>query len=378
MSLIRQLPHLGACRKLALLHRLPFKVCLIATALVSALGGAVLPAGFTEELVASGLTAATAMVLAPDGRIFVCEQSGTLRIIKNRVLLPQPFVTVNTKQLGERGLLGVTLHPSFSTNGWIYVYHTALTPNIHNRVTRFTANGDVRLAGSRKVILDLDDLTAATNHNGGGIHFGRDGKLYVAAGENANGNNAQTLSNVLGKILRLNDDGTIPADNPFFSVASGRNRAIWALGLRNPFSFAFQPGTGRMFINDVGSSLQEEINDGIAGANYGWPQTEGMTTDPRFRSPLFAYDHGLSATAGCAIVAGSFYNPKIIQFPPDYVGKYFFGDLCSGWIRRFDPITRVSQPFATGTFVIDMKIGGGGYLYYLTRSSVWRIGYTGS
>jgi glucose/arabinose dehydrogenase len=352
---------------------------LIATALVTGLMGAVLPTGFTEQLVAGGLSAATAMAFAPDGRIFVTEQGGTVRIIKNSVLLPQPFVTVHTQKVGERGLLGVTLHPAFSTNGWVYVYHTALTPNIHNRVTRFTADGDRWLEGSRKIIFELDDLTAATNHNGGAIHFGPDGKLYVAAGENRNRNNAQTLLNVLGKILRLNDDGTIPGDNPFFNVASGRNRAIWALGLRNPFTFAFQRGTGRMFINDVGGGLWEEINEGIAGANYGWPETEGATSDPRFRSPLFAYGHVSGDPIGCAIVGGIFYNPITIRFPSDYVGKYFFGDLCGGWIRRFDPVTGVSQPFATGIpSPVDLKVGGGGYLYYLTRTSVWRIGYTGS
>jgi glucose/arabinose dehydrogenase len=347
--------------------------------MATALGGAVLPAGFTEKLVANGLNAATAMALTPDGRILVCEQGGALRVIKDDVLLPQPFVTVNTQAIGERGLLGVTRHPDFSNNGWVYVYHTVLTPAIHNRVTRFTANGDLAISSSRKIIFELDDLSAATNHNGGAIHFGRDGKLYVAAGENGLGSNAQSLSNVLGKILRLNDDGTIPGDNPFFGVATGKNRAIWALGLRNPFTFAFQRGTGRMFINDVGEGTWEEINDGIAGANYGWPTTEGMTTDPRFRSPLLAYGHGTSATTGCAITGGIFYNSTTVQFPANYVGKYFFADLCSGWIRRFDPATRTAQPFATGIPApVDLKVGGGGSLYYLTRSSVWRISYTGS
>ena len=150
------------------------------------------------------------------------------------------------------------------------------------------------------MLLDLNDLSSATNHNGGGIHFGGDGKLYVGVGENANGANSQTLDNLLGKVLRINSDGSIPTDNPFFGTATGENRLIWALGLRNPFTFAFQPGTGRLFINDVGQSTWEEINDGVAGANYGWPNEEGPTSppDPTYTDPIFFYAHGSSSTTG--------------------------------------------------------------------------------
>src|SRR4030095_7719083 len=166
---------------------------------------------------------------------------------------------------------------------FVYVYYTATTPAIHNRVSRFEANGDVAVPGSETTILDLNNLSSATNHNGGAIHFGPDGKLYIAVGENANGANSQTLTNLLGKMLRINADGSIPSDNPFFNIATGNNRAIWALGLRNPFTFDFQPGTGRMFINDVGELTWEEINDGIAGSNYGWPNCEGICGNPSFR-----------------------------------------------------------------------------------------------
>jgi glucose/arabinose dehydrogenase len=193
------------------------------------------------------------MEIAPDGRIFVCEQGGRLRVIKNGVLLPTPFLTVSVDSNGERGLLGIAFDPGFGQlNSFIYVYYTVPSTPRHNRVSRFTANGDVAAAGSETVILELDNLTNATNHNGGAIHFGPDGKLYVAVGENATADNSQTLSNRLGKVLRINSDGSIPNDNPFFNTASGANRSIWALGLRNPFTFAFQPGTGRLFINAVG------------------------------------------------------------------------------------------------------------------------------
>jgi hypothetical protein len=216
----------------------------------------------------------------------------------------------------------------------------------------------------------LNNLSGATNHNGGSLHFGKDGKLYIAAGENANGANSQTLSNLLGKILRINPDGTIPADNPFFATATGVNRAIWALGLRNPFTFAFQPGTGRLFINDVGQNTWEEIDDGIAGSNYGWPTTEGPTTDPNFRSPLFSYGHGSGPTVGCAITGGDFYNPFINSFPAGYTGTYFFADLCSGWMRRFNPANSTVTDFASGiSSPVSIQVAGDGTLYYLARGS---------
>jgi glucose/arabinose dehydrogenase len=221
-----------------------------------------LPAGFNNP---------TAMALAPDGRIFVCEQGGSLRVIKNGVLLATPFLTVTVDSAGERGLLGIAFDPNFVSNQLVYIYYTATTPTPHNRISRFIAAGDVAMAGSETVLMDLNDLSAATNHNGGAIHFGSDGFLYVAVGDNANGSNAQSLSTRLGKMLRISSNGSIPTNNPFFSQTTGQNQAIWALGLRNPFTFSFQPGAGRMFINDVGENTWEEINDGIAGSNYGWP-----------------------------------------------------------------------------------------------------------
>ena len=243
---------------------------LLFIASVRVANGATVPTGFTDTLVANGLTNPTAMAFAPDGRIFVCEQGGKLRVIKNGALLATPFLTVTVDQAGERGLLGVAFDPNFVSNQLVYVYYTAPTP-AHNRVSRFIANGDVALAGSETILMDLPNLSTATNHNAGAIHFGPDGLLYVATGDNANGNNAQSFSTVLGKMLRITSTGAIPTDNPFFNQTNGNNRSIWALGLRNPFTFAFQPGTGRMFINNVGLSTWEEINDGIAGANYGWP-----------------------------------------------------------------------------------------------------------
>jgi glucose/arabinose dehydrogenase len=355
-------------------------------AVLSRAAAATLPAGFTETQI-SGLSNPTAMAIAPDGRIFVCLQGGSLRVIKNGALLPTPFVTLSVDPTGERGLLGIAFDPNFATNNFLYVYYTVpavASPPAppHNRVSRFTANGDVAVAGSELPILDLENLSE-TNHNGGAIHFGPDGKLYVATGENAVPSNAQTLSNRLGKILRINTDGTIPTDNPFFNTATGANRSIWALGLRNPFTFAFQPGTTRMFINDVGQNAWEEINDGIAGSNYGWPNCEGACSPPNanFRDPLFQYGHGISSTTGCAIAGGAFYNPTTVQFPASYVGKYFFAELCSGWIRLMDPSNNTATDFASGiSNPVDLTVASDGSLYYLARgsSSVFRVQFTGT
>jgi glucose/arabinose dehydrogenase len=354
------------------------------------LKAATLPANFIETQFASGLTNPTAMAFASDGRLFVCQQGGQLRVIKDGSLLPTPFVSLTVDSNGERGLLGVAFDPNFATNNFIYVYYTATTPAVHNRVSRFTAsaaNPDVATVGSEVVIFDLNNLSSASNHNGGAIHFGPDGKLYIAVGENANAANSQSLGNLLGKILRINSDGTIPSDNPttFGGISgspSGNNRAIWSVGLRNPYTFTFQPSSGRLFINDVGQNTWEEINDGIAGSNYGWSTCEGFCSPPNasFRDPLFEYGHGSSPTTGCAITGGAFYNPTTANFPSDYVGKYFFAEFCSGWIRRFDPATSMSTPFATGiSSPVDLVVTADGSLYYLARGAgtVFRVRFNG-
>ena len=337
---------------------------------------ATLPTGFNETVIASGIPNATTMDFAPDGRLFVCQQNGALRVIKQDVLLATPFLSVTTDSAGERGLLGVTFDPNFGNNQWVYIYYTVPGSPAHNRVSRFTAAGDVAVSGSETILLELNNLSTAQNHNGGALHFGLDGKLYISVGENANSTNAQTLGNLLGKILRIDASGAIPTDNPFFNTASGVNRAIWALGLRNPFTFGFQPGTGRLFINDVGQDTWEEINDGIRGANYGWPNCEGACSSPNFRDPIYQYSHA----EGCAIVGGTFYNPPTAQFPPEYVGVYFFADLCGAWIRMLDPDNgNQVTTFATGlSSPVDVRVSADGSLYYLDRgrSSVYRVRFS--
>jgi glucose/arabinose dehydrogenase len=343
----------------------------LASAASSSLTAATLPTGFTETSLTGALSNPTAMAFAPDGRAFIAQQGGQLRVVKNGALLTQPFLTVSVNASGERGLLGVAFDPQFTTNGYVYVYYTTSSSPIHNRVSRFTASGgnpDVVASGSEVVLLNLPALSSATNHNGGAIHFGGDGKLYIAVGENAAPSLAPSLSSPFGKILRINSDGTIPSDNPFVSQTSGINQAIWARGLRNPFTFAIDRATGRIHLNDVGQDSWEEVNHGVAGSNYGWPSVEGNNPAgvAGMRYPIYTYQN---AGSNCAVTGASFYSPATQNFPSEYSGRYFYGDFCGGFIRTLIPpgYTQTSN-FATGIDgLVDIQTAPDGTLHYLAR-----------
>jgi glucose/arabinose dehydrogenase len=334
--------------------------------------------GFAEQSVATGLSSPTAMEFSPDNKLFICEKAGTMEVWENGARLQPNFflnTPISTQTLSERGLLSVTFDPSYASNRFVYVYYTTTAADNHNRVSRFTANaaGDLALAGTEFVIVDLDAHSAG-NHNGGAIHFGPDGKLYVACGDNANGNNAQSLTSRHGKILRYNSDGTIPSNPTSFPGITGSTagvyQAIWAVGLRNPYTFTFQPGTGRMHINDVGEVSWEEINIGTAGVNYGWPGTEGLFnqgTFPNFTLPLYAYPHSGGTVTGQAITGGAFYNPSVVQFPTSYTGDYFFADYVAGWIKSIDLNTLAVTGLATSANgPVDLRVRPDGSLYYLS------------
>jgi glucose/arabinose dehydrogenase len=342
-----------------------------------------LPSGFTKTRIASGLSLPTGMAFASDGRIFVLERgttaggTGRVRIVKNGSLLSTPFVsiTVNNASVSanERGLLGIALDPNFASNHFVYVYYTVNASTAYNRISRFTANGDVAVSGSETLILKLDNLSAG-NHNGGGLAFGKDGKLYVGVGENHNAANAIDLSNHLGKVLRLNPDGSAPSDNPFYNSSDGitaRDR-IWTYGHRNPWRVAVQPGTGRIFVDDVGESTWEEINDLVKGKDYGW---RGGTTDGD-STVWYKYDHN----TGKCITGGTFYNPPVAPGGfSSYVGKYFFTDYTGGWIKAIDTSTKSVSTFDTGiNGPTDLQVGTDGNLYYAAYGSgeVWRISST--
>jgi glucose/arabinose dehydrogenase len=334
------------------------------------------PTDFAQVLVANAIANPTAMAFAPDGRIFVAEQGGRLRVIKNGTLLPTPFVQLTVSSTGERGLIGITLDQDFANNQHIYLYYTVPGSPPHNRVSRFTANGDVVMAGSEAIILNLDPLSNATNHNGGAMHFGKDGKLYIAVGENANSAHAQNLDTYHGKILRINKDGTAPVDNPFPTGSEQRKR-VWSYGLRNPFTFSIHPETGRMLINDVGQVSWEEVNDATEpGKNFGWPTTEGKfnaATFPALTNPIYAYPRAAGDGNGCAITGGVFYYPESTNYPSTYFGKYFIQDFCNRWINFLDVSTTVASRLSFATSIatsgVALSVGRDGNLYYLSRGA---------
>jgi glucose/arabinose dehydrogenase len=374
-----------------------------------------LPSGFSISTLTTGLAAPTAMEFSPDGRLFVLEQGGNVKLVHNDGTT-WTALHLNVDSTNERGLLGIAFDPNYQFNHYVYLYYTNPSPgaatwanNEHNQLSRFTVNDSNPLQPvftNEAPILDWNNLSSATNHNGGAIHFGLDGMLYADAGDNVQtftqgGQTyrvSQTLNNLLGKQLRINvaafnsglatrDDTTvghlIPTDNPFVGTATGINQLIYALGLRNPFTFAVQPGTGIIYINDVGENVWEEIDQSFAGGNYGWSggETDGFGQHPPgpgvYHDPLLAYNHsGGPAGGGQGIIGGSFYDPVTPQFPPSYIGKYFYADLAAGWIRVFDPAHpgNISNPdtstgFATGlpSGTVGVEVGPNGSLYALSQ-----------
>ncbi|MBI4607050.1 MAG: PQQ-dependent sugar dehydrogenase [Planctomycetes bacterium] len=330
------------------------------------------PEGFEDEVIATGLTGATAMAAAPDGRIFVCEQTGALRAVKDGRLLGAPFLTLEVDSSWERGLIGIALDPRFPAEPHVFVVYVAPRPYPHHRVSRFTASGDGATPGSEVLLLEGDDQrslggSVPAGHQGGGIRFGLDGCLYIGIGEQTAGFPSQKLDTFQGKLLRIRPDGSIPPDNPFLEKASGKYRAVWAIGLRNPFALAVDSATGRIFVNDVGGAAWEEVDEAAAGANYGWPEAEGPSPRRDLRQPVHAYERSV----GKSITGGAFYRPAARQFPERYVGKYFFADFEGNWIHVLDPDDpRRAETFATGLArPVDLQVAADGSLLCLERNA---------
>ena len=290
---------------------------------------------------------------AGDGskRLFIVERRGTIRVLIDGALQPGYFLDIRgrVEDGGERGLLGLAFHPRFKTNGRLFVFYTRNGGDIV--VSRFTANA-ARTSASPDTAaqLLLIEHSAHSNHNGGSLAFGRDGYLYVGVGDGGGGGdpdgNAQSITrNLLGKILRIDVDGTghgpfgryrIPSSNPFYGPTAGLGE-IWAYGVRNPWRTSFDRGTGRFYIADVGQGEREEIDrepSGSAGGrNYGWNVMEGTRCYTASRCPLagdtlpvaeYTHDGG-----NCSITGGYVYRGSA---DPVLVGQYVFADFCSGRI----------------------------------------------
>lgn len=368
-SAIKRETHLS----INILRLLLLTTCLAFSAARQA-NAASVPVGFTDTEVATGITSPTAITVLPDDRVLVVQQNGVVRMIKGDTLLPANFYAVqNVDSFAERGCLGITSDPNFATNHYVYFYCTIKEgANSFNRILRVTEANDKAVAGSEQVIFTLPNVPEGVQwHMGGALRFGVDGKLYVAVGGHEDTRQpvetsySQNLSSPFGKILRINADGTIPGDNPYVNTP-GAYTANFNLGLRNPFSLDIQPGSGLMYINDVGAGSWEEINRGVAGANYGWPASEGNSSDSRYTNAVYSYSH----SAGCAITGGVFYNPLVEQFPASYLGKYFFADFCAGTIKYINP----ANPTTASDFASDignpvnLAISPSGSLYYVARN----------
>lgn len=345
------------------------------------------PAGITLTPVVKGLRQPTAIVSAKDGskRLFVLEQKGKIRIVKNGKLLPAPFLDIGSlvKSGGEQGLLGLAFSPDFATTKTFFVDYTNRTGIGNTVVASFKAGKDVDTAdpSSRREMLTIKQPYA--NHNGGQLAFGPDRLLYIGTGDGGSGGdphgNGQRLDTLLGKILRIDvASGTAPyrlPKNPFGSE-------VWAYGLRNPWRFSFDRGTGDLYIADVGQDEVEEIDfqpaGSGAGANYGWNIMEG---DRCFRKPkckksgltmpIAAYRHG---KGDCSVTGGYVYRGRIKELQ----GIYFYGDFCSGRIwglrrvgTKWETKLLADTPYAISTFGEDEE--GELYLADYGSGTIYRV-----
>jgi glucose/arabinose dehydrogenase len=302
----------------------------------------------TSTRVVGGLSSPLDMQSAPgdDTRLFVVEQGGRIRIVRNATLAGTPFLDISSRIgcCGERGLLGLAFHPSYAQNGRFYVNYTNPQGNTHVSEFRVSGNPDVADPASERMLLFVSQ--PFSNHNGGGLAFGRDGRLYIGLGDGGSGgdplNNGQDLRTYLGKMLRIDVDSGmpygVPADNPF-RTTQGALPEIWALGLRNPWRFSFDRSTGELYIADVGQSAREEVDvapAGRGGQNYGWSLMEGSqcfrpsSGCPTAGLTLPVLDYGRNV--GGSITGGYVYRGCRL---PGYQGTYFYGDFVSGTIRSF-------------------------------------------
>jgi glucose/arabinose dehydrogenase len=306
--------------------------------------------GARLEPVASGLNAPLYLTSPPAdlSRLFIVEQSGAIRIVKDGVLLPTPFLDLSGRVLagGEQGLLGLAFPPDYAASGRFVVHYTDLQGDTRVSSFQVSADPDVADAGSEQVILTADQPYA--NHNGGQVVFGPDGFLYLGLGDGGSSNDpegrGQSLSDLLGSILRIDVQAgtsyTIPPDNPFASQP-GAQPEVWSYGLRNPWRFSFDRATGDLYIADVGQQRLEEVDIAPAsegagrGVNYGWNIMEGsecLSTSSCDQTgltlPAFEYRHD----QGCSITGGYVYRGAAISA---LQGLYFYGDYCQGWVRSF-------------------------------------------
>jgi glucose/arabinose dehydrogenase len=375
-----------------------------------AAGAAAQPApDITLPLFQSALTFPVGVLNAGDGsnRLFILQQQGRVLIRNGTQLLATPFLNVLTllpaacqadpTKCGESGLLGLTFHPDYASNGYFFIYYTAV--NGDNTVARYkvSSNANVADPSSATILLKVPD--PYVNHNGGQVAFGPDGFLYIGMGDGGSGGDpqfrAQNLGVLLGKILRIDVDGTgavpcgqqdpapygIPSTNPFASSSTACPE-IWAFGMRNPWRFGFDRAGGDLYIGDVGEGKSEEIDfepaGGGGGVNYGWNRMEGFhcynpaanCNDGSLTLPILEHDH----SQGCSVTGGFVYRGSL---SPQLYGVYLYGDYCSGriWGATRDGAGNWSKrQVATSQYISSFGEDEAGELYLVEHSgSVRRI-----
>ena len=346
------------------------------------------PSGYSWQMVISGLDKPEGLDNARDGsgRLFIIEQGGLVRILKDGELLPTPFLDLTQKVIccGERGLLGLVFHPKYAENGYFYVDYTENVDNqLYTVVARYNVSAsDPNQADPSSEVRLLRIEQPYNNHNGGEVQFGPDGYLYIGMGDGGSvgdpNGNGQSLETLLGKILRIDVDNTqpyaIPADNPFAN--GGGQWEIWAYGLRNPWRFSFDKLTGDLYIGDVGQDQWEEIDylpgGSPGGENLGWNYYEGThhyrgspPAGTEFVMPVAEYSHDI----GYSVTGGYVYRGKELAA---WQGVYLYGDYGSGlvWglLHLADGTWQNSLMFETGTNISSFGVDENGEIYLVDYS----------
>ena len=321
--------------------------------------------------VLNSLNFPVSLSLAPDGRIFYDERlTGAVRIINpGWVLDPTPFCQVSIATAGEQGLLGLTLDPSFASNEFVYVYYT-VSGAAMNRVSRLSNTG----SGCTETII-LDNLPVSSIHNGGIIQFGPDGKLYVVIGDTSVSSRAQDLTSLAGKILRVNADGSVPSDNPFFSNPDPNAKKVFSYGHRNSFGFTFHPQTNHLWESENGPSDNDEINRIISSGNYGWPVSGGIVNQPGFVDPIVAFNPVIAPTGIIAIPGSSPVYPSVFH------NNLLVAIWNDGTIRHvvltgpdLDHFGGASTAYPGGQGgLLSLMLGSDGYVYVSNISGIFRV-----
>ncbi len=316
---------------------------------------------YKVETIAENLEIPWEIVFAPDGRIFFTERVGALRVIENGQLNPEPVTSIDVG-VGEGGLLGLALDPSFEQNHYLYLYYTYFEfPFTYNKVVRYIENDNTL---SDEFIL-VDKIPGSLFHDGGRLKFGPDEKLYITTGEAGNADSAQDLNSLGGKILRVNSDGTIPSDNPF------ADSPVFSYGHRNPQGLDWDPVTGKLVITEHGPSgergfAHDEINVIEAGKNYGWPKVIGGEHNPDFVDPILHTGDDTWAPSGA-----TFYDSNNI---PEWEDKYFVATLRGNQLRMLDLDIGANQVISSEVIfsnfgrLRDASMGPNGNLYILTSN----------